>query len=50
MPSMKREAFDGRKRYGREGWKKDLKRRAVQRDKLKGREGEGSGLEQERIE
>jgi len=47
---MEREAFDGRKRYDREDWKKDLKRRAVQRDKLKGREGEGSGLEQERIE
>jgi hypothetical protein len=30
---MKREAFDGRKRYDQEGWKKGPRRRVVQRDK-----------------
>ena len=38
---MERKAFGGRKRYDLEGWKKSPKRRAVQRDKLKGQEGEG---------
>ena len=37
---MEREVFGGRKRYDREGWKKVPRRRAVQRDKLRGLEGE----------
>ena len=37
---MSWEAFGGRKRYDQEGWKKGPRRKAVQRDKLRGLEGE----------